>query len=30
LEGLETKAESFAAMANDYPAFREFLKSHYS
>jgi threonine synthase len=30
LEGLEARKESFAAMANDYPAFREFLKKNYS
>jgi threonine synthase len=30
LEGLEAKAESFAAMANDFPAFKELLKNHYS
>ena len=30
LEGLEAREESFRAMANDYPAFREFLKKHYS
>jgi threonine synthase len=30
LAGLEAKKESFASMANDYPAFREFLKNRYS
>ncbi len=30
LEGLESRPESFATMANDYPAFREFLKKNYS
>ncbi len=30
LEGLEAKKESFATMANDYPAFKEFLMNHYS
>jgi threonine synthase len=30
LEGLEARQESFAVMANDYPAFREFLKENYS
>jgi len=30
LKGLEAREESLAAMANDYPAFREFLKNHYS
>jgi threonine synthase len=30
LEGLEARKESFAAMANDYPAFRQFLKKNYS
>jgi len=30
LEGIETKEESFAVMANDYHKFKEFLKNHYS
>jgi threonine synthase len=30
LEGIEAKKESFAIMANDYPAFKEFLKKQYS
>jgi threonine synthase len=30
LAGLEARDESFAVMANDYPAFREFLNQHYS
>jgi len=30
LEGLEDKKESFSHMANDYPAFNDFLKNRYS
>ncbi|HSQ36214.1 MAG TPA: threonine synthase [Candidatus Binatia bacterium] len=30
LEGLESRPESFATMANHYPAFKEFLKKNYS
>ena len=30
LEGLEDRKESFAVMANDYSAFKEFLKKNYS
>jgi threonine synthase len=30
LEGLEAKQESFASLANDYQAFRDFLKTRYS
>jgi threonine synthase len=30
LEGLEAREESFAAMANDYPEFKDFLKNRYS
>jgi threonine synthase len=29
LEGLDTKKESFALMANNYPEFKKFLKNHY-
>ena len=30
LEGLEDKKETFELMANDYPAFKKFLKKNYS
>jgi threonine synthase len=30
LEGIESREESFAVMANDYSGFKDFLKNHYS